>query len=181
MASTSNGDSSPNTWLWQNPELADVSFSIVFTSQESCSSTATHQTAQRKQPPRKAAKISPLSPTHPTSSKPQDPVAPVPASKQYMLHSQVISSGSAYLRASLISSVGAAKRKRDSNQDACRWHIHAEMDAGDAGAVEAVLRYLYTLRLAEGTTGPELLKIMQVVTGGCFHGILLVHLVCEQC
>lgn len=170
MASTSNPDNSRNTWLWQNPELADVSFSVVFTtSQESSSSLSAEHQPQRKQPPRKAAKGAPAGPADSTSSRPTDCATPGHTSntRKYLLHSQVISSGSAFLRASLTSSVGAAKRKRDIEEDACRWHLHAVMDAQFDKAVDAVLQHMYTQQLDKGILGTELLNIMQV---GDFQG-----------
>lgn len=151
MAAVSSSDPSLNTWLWQNTELADVSFIINFAS--TLDPVRSPTTEQDPQPT-----SSNLSLAQASSAAAQPSVH-----TKYLLHSQVISSSSAFLRASLTSSVGAAKRKQDGEEDACRWQLHADMDAGDAAAVEAVLRYMYTQQLIEGTPGVELLKIMQVV------------------
>lgn len=82
--------------------------------------------------------------------------------RRYLLHSQVISSNSAFLRASLTTAVGAAKRKRGSEDDVCRWKIHVEMEREDAAAVEAVLQCFYKQKLDDTTHGSDLLSVMKV-------------------
>lgn len=78
------------------------------------------------------------------------------------MHSQVISSYSGFLRVSMTSAAGSAKRTRNSLDDPCKWQLQARMDAGDVTAVEAVFKHLYTSSLSGDLTGHQLLRIMRV-------------------
>ncbi|MEW5315867.1 MAG: hypothetical protein WDW38_007268 [Sanguina aurantia] len=79
-----------------------------------------------------------------------------------LLHSQVISSNSAFFRACLTSPVGAGNRQRGSSTDALgRWQLRTEINEEDADAAEAVLRFFYQQQLAEGSSGLDLLKILK--------------------
>lgn len=171
MKSAPDSNEPIHAWLWQNEELADVAFDIVYPVSVAPTQLPSpgpfplpRQSVQGEANGVQPSNLSIASTAHTPMAAGQDSSSTT--TKTYLLHSQVVSSSSAFLRASLTSGVGSAKRKRDSTSDACRWHLRAEMGAEDAGAVEAVLKYLYTQELEDDTPGPELLRIMQVSISG---------------
>lgn len=157
-------------WLWEDRGLADVALDVVFPAVEDARQLPSQAQApmskknkRKNNKAKKAAHDSTASMTDTPEDTEQDSSS---TTKRYWLHSQVLSSNSAFFRASLTSAVGLDRRQQDSQDEACtascRWLLRAEMDLEDAGAVEAVLRFLYTQELGDDTPGSELLRIMQV-------------------
>lgn len=137
-SSNSESDVPPYAWLWQNEQLSDVTLHVVFAEpgqpvedlkkcadaeDQSTEAPAAARSAEQGAEPTvtAAAPASGVKAANP-------PPAVTVSTKKYMLHSQVVSSNSAFLRASLTSAVGSAKRKRDGDDGVCRWQIHAGME-----------------------------------------------------
>lgn len=175
-SSNSESDVPPYAWLWQNEQLSDVTLHVVFAEpgqpvedlkkcadaeDQSTEAPAAARSAEQGAEPTvtAAAPASGVKAANP-------PPAVTVSTKKYMLHSQLVSSNSAFLRASLTSAVGSAKRKRDGDDGVCRWQIHVGMEVGDEDAVEAVLLFLYKQQLPDDTPGAVLLKIMKVGGSG---------------
>lgn len=158
----SSRNEAPYAWLWQDLKLADVSFEITFGAPQHLVVAALPSVDKATA----TASASPHRDSHSdaaSSAVETNDVAAHPCStKVYHLHSQVISSNSAFMRASLTSECGSAKRKRDSENDSFKWHLSARLEAQEAGVVEDVLRFFYTQELDNASTGLDLLMIMKV-------------------
>lgn len=155
-------------WLWRNQELADVSLEIVLTTAHAPNILCLEGTLRSESDSRTSSPADPhLALNTAGTAADQRPsayeVITYPSrTKTFVLHSQVIGSNSAVLRASLASAMGSAKRKRASEDEPCRWPLHARMDAEDADAVEAVLEYFYTHQIERDILGSELVGMMKV-------------------
>lgn len=155
-------------WLWRNQELADVSLEIIFTTAHAPNILCLEGTLglESDSPASSAADPHLVQNTIGTaadkSSSACEVIAYPARAKTYVLHSQVIGSNSAVLRASLALAMGSAKRRRVSEDEPCRWPLHAQMDLEDADAVEAVLEYFYTHQIEHDILGSELVGMMKV-------------------
>lgn len=181
----------PFAWLWMNEQLADVlltvSFSAATDSQEACglSSTNPNQAltsiVQPSTVPTTAVIASEPKPdggrkkgqgaSGKVSSNDNSNVSTsaVPCTKEYNLHSQLLSSTSAFFRASLTTEVGGPSKKAR-KAGTCRWQLQVSMSLEEADAIEAVLFSLYKPQeYGDDTSSDLLLRIMKVCK--CEHDV----------
>lgn len=172
---------SPNAWLWQDLQLADVSLEIVFITHATASDSSDADT-EAEDLSTDATDVSDIDIEYSTDassnsvtvdhsaaidtdasvSHTRQATSGCSSTKTFVLHSQVLGSNSSFFRTMLTSHLGSKKRKLDTESGVRRLQMNAQVDAENAHTVEVLLEYFYKHTLSEALSGADLLKLMQV-------------------